>query len=592
MALSQADAQAARSAVIVAHAAHDLAGLWPQVEWESPHAPNAVATVYGAIVAEYGRAAAAVAAEQYDQLRAAEGVPGKYVAAPADAVPQKVIDKAVASAFLGRDGDAQRDGSAATTSDLPVDQRVQKRLKSSLSRRVLQPARDTVAQNVARDPAKTRYIRVPRGKSTCAFCIMLASRPIGPQFRGYSAHSVRTDPETGKQYLVDKNGERYHDGCDCEAVPLFGRFPDELSPHIGDYQDLYNRAVDAAGTARDVKAVLAAMRRLDNGDAFEEDKPDVRDRAGEGNRRARPIEVHPDPDQHEDEAQPPEVAEGQNLDVTPHAVADELDAIDHQGEDDHFDTLAEPAPVPPTVEPPTSEQESAATESAAKLAAPVKETRLERALRELEEAIAAGDDERIVELSELAEKLEAEAARQAERRQAAANALQDRILELVEAGEDPQHAEAEVYMSTPTNQKKVQALLDAGHHTQDEAEREVYNETLKRIRIRDFMTQARAEGFTGRSFEEVLGKKFDRIADEQYLAAEDATNGQMVKRTSEGKFNYRRFWYVNEATARKHMSDELAEWFDQHGRITKAIYREMILEGETTFQRHREDYLQ
>ncbi|AHY26921.1 MuF-like minor capsid protein [Mycobacterium phage Nairb] len=582
MAQSPADAQAARSAVIVAHAAQDVTDLWPKVDWESPHAPNAVATVYGAIVAEYGRAAAAVAAEQYDELRAAAGAPGKYIAAPADAVPQAAIDKAVASAFLGRDGDDRRDGSTATTADLPVELRVPKRLEESLSRRVLQPARDTVAQNVARDPAKTRYIRVPRGKSTCAFCILLASRDIGPQFRGYSAHAVRTDPETGKQYLVDRNGERYHNGCDCEAVPLFGQPPDLLSPHIGDYRDLYERAVDEAGTARDLKAILAAMRRLDTGDAYDEDKPDVRDRAGEGNRRARPIEVSHDPDQHEDEAQPPEVADGQNLDVAPHAVADELDAIEDQGDD--FGALPEPAPEPTS--------ESAAESAAAELDKPAKETKLERALRELNEAIDAGDDERVLALSELAEKLETAAAKQAERRQAAANALQDRIFELIEAGEDPQHAETEVMMSTSTNMKKVQKLLDAGHHTQEEAEREVYNETLKRIRIRDFMAQARAEGFTGKSFEDLLGLKFDRIADEQYLAAEDATRGQMVKRTSEGKFDYRRFWYVNEATARKHMSDELAAWFDQHGRITKAIYREMILDGDNTFDRHREDYLQ
>ena len=46
---------------------------------------------------------------------------------------------------------------------------------------------------------RVKYMRVPMGDETCAFCIMLASR--GP---AYSADTVLS---------------HIHDGCDCEAVP-------------------------------------------------------------------------------------------------------------------------------------------------------------------------------------------------------------------------------------------------------------------------------------------------------------------------------------------------------------------------------------
>ncbi|OCB42945.1 hypothetical protein A5721_26210 [Mycobacterium vulneris] len=177
-------------------------------------------------------------------------------------MPRDAVDRIVTSAFLGRDGadviDLDASTTAATTSDLPVDQRVQQRLERSLSRLVQQPARDTIAENVAKDPAKPRWIRVPTGATTCEFCIMLASREQGPNFRGYSSE---------QDALFTENGQKYHKNCDCVAVPVFpGDDVWDLSPNIGDYQDLYYRAAAAAGTHRDAKKILAEMRKIQKAD--------------------------------------------------------------------------------------------------------------------------------------------------------------------------------------------------------------------------------------------------------------------------------------------------------------------------------------
>ena len=287
---SQADAQAARNAGIVALAANELAGLWPQVDWESPAAASAIKTVYGGIVAQFGQSAAAVAAQTYDELRATKDLRSDYRATLAPSFPQAAIDKAVDSAFLGRvpadlpspstTGNDQpgrlqvvaaRPPVRNTTSDLPVEQRVPARLDSSLQRHVMQPARDTVPLNVAADPEKPRYVRVPRGATTCAFCVMLASRDLavvlGKEIdMTYRAANVKHDEQTGRLHVFAENGSKFHDHCDCEAVPIFGGVGaggiEDVSPNFADYQDMYYKAAADAGTHRDAKKILASMRKL------------------------------------------------------------------------------------------------------------------------------------------------------------------------------------------------------------------------------------------------------------------------------------------------------------------------------------------
>lgn len=255
MAPPQVDQQHQLTAAISAFAATETTGLWPHVDWESPHAATAVKQLWGAIITRYGQASAAVAAQFYDELRGEKPLPSRFSAAPADPIPQAVLDRIVDSAFLG-DADTSHVHVTqdTTTSELPVEQRVAARLENATQRLVLQPARDTIARNVEADPARPRYIRVPRGAKTCAFCVMLASRELGPSFRGYQSHQTA---------LFKANGGKYHNHCDCDAVPVFpGDDPHELSPNMPDYQDMYYKATADAGTHSDTSKILASMRRL------------------------------------------------------------------------------------------------------------------------------------------------------------------------------------------------------------------------------------------------------------------------------------------------------------------------------------------
>jgi hypothetical protein len=237
------------NAGIVTLAAAQTAQLWQRVDWASPSAATAVRTLYGAIVDQFGQSAAAVAAQFYDEQRALQTIPSRYTATMADPLPPVMLDKIVTSAFFGAT-DEYVPPSEQTLSDLAVEQRVPQRLDGQLQRLVLQPGRDTIAQNVANDPAKPRYVRVPQSTHPCAFCVMLASRELGPRFHGY----------TSKESAGDAEGTKYHPHCDCEAVPVFGDAAD-VSPNIADYGDMYLKARADAGSGN-TKKILASMRRL------------------------------------------------------------------------------------------------------------------------------------------------------------------------------------------------------------------------------------------------------------------------------------------------------------------------------------------
>ena len=71
-----------------------------------------------------------------------------------------------------------------------------------------------------------------------------------------------------------------------------------------------------------------------------------------------------------------------------------------------------------------------------------------------------------------------------------------------------------------------------------------------------------------------------------YLEAETATNGHMVVPRHMNTFSPKRLWYVNEATARKYMSEEMANWFDENGRLTRPVFRQMVLDGETNLSKY------
>ena len=179
----------------------------------------------------YGDAAAAAAAEWFEGLRAgAVGTP--YEAVLADPVDDTQVAQTVRYA-AGHLFTSTPDQALAV-------------LSSATQRYVTYMSRATVARNVAHDPARPRWARVPAGAHTCAFCAMLASR-------GFVYHSE------------DKAG-RFHDDCHCQIVPEWGRGPAHIEGYDPDamhamYEQARRAALDA-GQPASPENVLAYMRRM------------------------------------------------------------------------------------------------------------------------------------------------------------------------------------------------------------------------------------------------------------------------------------------------------------------------------------------
>lgn len=97
----------------------------------------------------------------------------------------------------------------------------------------------TLQRNMRLDPTKPRWARVPAGPTTCAFCLMLASR--------------------GFAYLSEESaglGNSYHPHCDCRIVPSWGK------QHLAGFNpDRYRRMWDSTGSG-EYRERLARMRTM------------------------------------------------------------------------------------------------------------------------------------------------------------------------------------------------------------------------------------------------------------------------------------------------------------------------------------------
>lgn len=127
----------------------------------------------------------------------------------------------------------------------------------------------------------------------------------------------------------------------------------------------------------------------------------------------------------------------------------------------------------------------------------------------------------------------------------------------------------------------------------EEAIEQAYGVSVTEQRRRNARASLTAWGYTGRSLRDQIKAWHRDEAYRAYLAAEDATNGMMLRRQSEGRVDPASLWFANEATARRHASEELLQWWDEHGRITAAELEAQLLDPTelARIQSGQRDYL-
>lgn len=146
---------------LAAVAQNSLRTVWAQVT-TAQLAAQALQETLPPLVETYGLAAAAVAADWYDNLRDEQGAKGRFTAIPAevtDTGADVLARWGVAPLFA-----AEPDWAAAATL-----------IAGGLQRRIANAARDTITFSSVQDPAAAGWKRVGDGH-TCDFCTLLLGR--------------------------------------------------------------------------------------------------------------------------------------------------------------------------------------------------------------------------------------------------------------------------------------------------------------------------------------------------------------------------------------------------------------------------------
>lgn len=168
-------------------ALRDLTGYWSSLDLSMPeNARDALLRYIPTLTTVYGSAAAVVAADWYDSVRAADGVGGRFAAEVADVFPPEGM---VAQVRFSA-------GHLFT----PTPDQMLAFLAGSVQKHALQPGRDTITRSTLADPAAKGWQRHTRGEA-CGFCRMLAGR--------------------GAVYTASTADFTAHGKCHCVALPAW-----------------------------------------------------------------------------------------------------------------------------------------------------------------------------------------------------------------------------------------------------------------------------------------------------------------------------------------------------------------------------------
>jgi hypothetical protein len=167
---------------LVRLAERDLSALWRLIA-DGASAETALRDLLPAIIATYGEAGAALAADWYDDQREKVDARGRFTAIPVESTDRG------AQALVG--------WALAESTD---DAALRSLIVGGAQRRISDHVRYTVAGSSVADPAARGWKRVGDG-SSCAFCSMLLGR--------------------GAVYTEATADFQSHDHCGCSAAPAW-----------------------------------------------------------------------------------------------------------------------------------------------------------------------------------------------------------------------------------------------------------------------------------------------------------------------------------------------------------------------------------
>jgi len=174
-----------------------------------------------AIVDQYARTSAALAADFYDAQREAAGAAGVFTVPVTDPPPPEQTEASLRWATKDLWPRDPEDPQTTDAQRQPMDVRLaqaETKAEQVAQKLVADTGRGTVQEAVRRDRLATAWAR-SAALGACAFCKLLAAR--------------------GAVYAQDTADFRAHDGCHCGVIPVFKGQRFELSPHAREWERIY-----------------------------------------------------------------------------------------------------------------------------------------------------------------------------------------------------------------------------------------------------------------------------------------------------------------------------------------------------------------
>ncbi|MCC3311518.1 hypothetical protein [Nocardia africana] len=144
-----------------------------------------------------------------------------------------------------------------------------------------------------------------------------------------------------------------------------------------------------------------------------------------------------------------------------------------------------------------------------------------------------------------------------------------------------------------TADSTYEQLLARGVDDEEAIER-AYGVPVEKQRRYNATSTLNSWGYEGKSLDAQIRAWHKDEAYRAWLQAENDTNGYMLSKAGEkAGTDPRRLWSMPEAQARKHASEELRAWWDEHGRVTKAELKAQLLDPTelARIQSSRRDFL-
>jgi hypothetical protein len=240
----------------------ELAALWPLLTRGNPltnwelYAPAALK-----LIKQYSLAAAAIGAAAFTAYRVLVVPTGYKFTPPAIEQPkdeQILRSLGWATRAVGDENTPETQSQAARTLVNGAAQRI-----------VTDTARRALIGAVGEDQRAIGWYRVPSDPNACAFCRVMCIRSLdGILYQSEGTAGRYSDIGAGRKGKQFK-GEgdfKFHDHCECTAVPLFEGQKPKLPSYVHDWDHDYTVA-----TAGKDDPLNAFRRSVDNPDGFEAD---------------------------------------------------------------------------------------------------------------------------------------------------------------------------------------------------------------------------------------------------------------------------------------------------------------------------------